>query len=513
MTTRRTTPRARSASSRSGAALLTAGLAALVCAPAPTAVAAAPASQPPAAATTAAATVPAAASVPSPAPRRPLPVVFVHGNSGSAAQFESQFQRFTSNGYRQSRLFAYEYDTSGPDNTAAVADLDPFIDDVLRRTGAEQVFLVAHSRGTTVSLAYLADAAHAGKVAKYVNLDGRSADAPPGGVPTLAIWGEWQSPPTPRRGTVGAIAGATNIYNPDLGHTETSTSGKTFREVYRFFLGRQPRTTDVLRQAGPRIRVAGRAVLFPENEGFAGARLDVYRVWEDTGKRAARTPVASYEIGEDGRFGPLALARSNAYEFALTRPGGTVHHFYQQRFRRDDLFLRLNSAQEGVGLETFTPTSPEHVNAAVIRAREMWGDQGADSDVLTVDELGDGQAPLNVLTPQTSPRSSTSGPLGNVGEQNAMFLTDVGAPLTTGPGYGPPDQQTDLGKGQLYPFSALTFLGGVDVFLPADERGRTTVQFGLEPRGGRIRQVVNVPNWPSATHRISVGFRDDVQER
>jgi len=94
--------------------------------------------------------------------------VFVHGSQGSAQQFETQGMRFTSNEYPQDLLFAFEYNTSlgveNPDNTA----LDAFIDSVLVETGAEQVYLIGHSRGTTVSTDYLGDAALDGpdKVAK-----------------------------------------------------------------------------------------------------------------------------------------------------------------------------------------------------------------------------------------------------------------------------------------------------------------------------------------------------------
>ncbi len=62
-----------------------------------------------------------------------LPVVFVHGQSGSAQQFETQAMRFTSNGYPQEVLFAFEYDTSQATNP--LADLDDFID------GLGKVFL------------------------------------------------------------------------------------------------------------------------------------------------------------------------------------------------------------------------------------------------------------------------------------------------------------------------------------------------------------------------------------
>jgi pimeloyl-ACP methyl ester carboxylesterase len=436
-----------------------------------------------------------------------LPIVFVHGNSGSVAQFESQFQRFASNGYPQRLMFAYEYDTSGPDNTAAIANLGPFIDGVLARTGARQVYLAAHSRGTTVSHAFLADPAQAAKVAKYVNLDGRSAATPPGGVPTLAVWGEWQSPPDPVRGAVGSIGQAVNVYNRDFGHVETASSPRTFGAMYRFLLGRAPATTDVLPDRADRVQIAGRAVLFPQNAGFAGSTLRLWRVAARSGQRVRSHPEATMAIDGTGRFGPLRVDPAATYELALTRPDGVEHHFYQQPFTRSDFFLRLNSSPTGTGLEAFTPRSPRQVDIGIIRAREMWGDQGAGSDVLTVDSLGDGQPPLSLLTPATAPRSSIAGdPLGNTGENNAVFVVDVGAPVPGG--YAAPDQQTDLGKGQLFPFNTLTFLGAVDVFVPADPRARGIVQLALEPRGGAERDVVNIPNWPSTDHRISVTFRD-----
>jgi pimeloyl-ACP methyl ester carboxylesterase len=434
-----------------------------------------------------------------------LPIVFVHGNSGSAAQFETQFQRFASNGYPRQLMFAYEYDTSGPDNTKAVADLAPFVDDVLARTGAAQVLLAAHSRGTTVSHAYLAEPAHAAVVAKYVNLDGRSSATPPGDVPTLAVWGEWQSPPDPIRGAVGSIGGATNIYNRQFGHTETATSAKTFADIYRFWFGRNPATTDVLPEPPGRVEVAGRVVLFPQNVGYAGTRLDVWEVDAATGQRHRSRPVASFPIDQTGSFGPLRVNGHKTYEFAVTREDGSLHHFYQQAFTRDDYFLRLNTGRPGTGLEAFVKHSDRHVNLTVVRGREMWGDQ-PDSDVLTVDELGDGVPALNVLTPGVAPRTGPGGATGNTGETNALFLTDVGARTATG--YADPDQLTDLGKGQLFPFDALTFLSAADVYVPATARAEKTVRLTMLARGGGTPEVVNMPNWPSTDHRISVALHD-----
>ncbi|MGY1718945.1 hypothetical protein ACI8AG_07850 [Blastococcus sp. SYSU DS0552] len=452
-----------------------------------------------------------AAADPDETSAEPLPVVFVHGNSGSAAQWQTQFQRFTSNGYPQELLFAYEYDTSGSDNTQAIAELDPFLDAVLAQTGAEQVLLAAHSRGTTVSHAYLAEPAQAAKVAKYANLDGRSAEAPPGGVPTLAVWGEWYSPPEPRRGSVGEIEGAVaNLYNPDQGHTEAASSARTFAAVYEFFTGSAPATTDVVPEPPAEVTVAGRAVLFPQNLGFEGATLEVWRVSTRTGRHTSAHPVATIRITGDGSFGPLDLYGRHSYEFALHRPDGSVHHFYQSPFARSDHFVRLNSGIAGEGLEAFVPKSEEHTNLALIRAREIWGDQGADSDEITVDVIGDRTDPLDVTTPATTPRSSTEGTFGRVGEVNALFLTDVGTRTPTG--YTAPDQATDLSKGDLFPFNTLTFLNAVDAYLPASPRGLRPIRIEVRPRGGGEPEVITVPGFPSVNDRISVTLRDSTQE-
>ncbi len=446
-----------------------------------------------------------------------LPIVFVHGNSGSAAQFETQFQRFASNGWDQDLLHAYEYDTSARDaagieaaNATAVTNLDAFIDQVLAETGADRVLLAAHSRGTTVSHAYLADPARAAEVARYVNLDGRSADTPPGGVPTLAVWGEWNSPPEPRRGTVGEIVGAENSYNADQGHTEVASSPETFGEMYEFFTGEEPQTTDVVAERPRQVTVAGRAVLFPQNAGYAGATLEMWKLDADTGQRVGSGPQQSLVLGEDGAFGPFPVNGRRTYEFALTRPDGTVHHFYQSPFTRDDHFVRLNSSRPGESIEPFVATSSQQSNLSLIRAREIWGDQGANSDSITVDVLGDAVAPLQVSTPTTTPRTGPIDPATGrptaVGEVNALYLFDVGARVPDAL-YEPGDGVTDLSKGDLFPFNTLTFLNAADVFLPSSD-GEGTIRVVVDPRGGDTAEVLNVPAFDSTTDRVSITLND-----
>jgi pimeloyl-ACP methyl ester carboxylesterase len=425
-----------------------------------------------------------------------LPIVFVHGQSGSAQQFETQAMRFTSNGYPQELLFAFEYDTSQPTNP--LADLDAFLDDVLAQTGADQLYAIGHSRGTSVWTSYLEDLAFDGpeKVAKYVNIDGRSPEDLPGGVPTIGIWGEWNTAGSGynRRGDTNAQIGPNpedNFYYGTKSHTETATSPEAFADMYEFFVGQAPATTDVVPEPPGRVRVAGRAVIFPENVGYDGATVEVWRIDAATGHRISRNPRAVEAIDQTGRFGPVKLNGTKHYEFALRRPATdvvpfeTVHHFYAEPFSRSDYFLRLQSGRPGEGIEGFIPRAETTTGLVIVRQREFWGDQGGDGDELLIDGL-------NVLLPNTSPRT---------GVNLAVFAYDDGL-----------DGVTDLGKGELFPFNLLTFLTAVDVATPASPDASGTVSVTDIPRGSGNATELNAPNWPSLTDRVTIQFRDDNQE-
>jgi len=424
---------------------------------------------------------------------RYVPIVFVHGQSGSAQQFASQAMRFTSNGYPQDLLYAFEYDTGSQVNDLQA--LDAFVDDVLDETGAEQVYAIGHSRGTSVWTSYLfpdeGGIDGSAKVAKYVNIDGRSPEELPGGVPTIGIWGEWNTAGSGfnRRGDTNAQIGpdpAANFYFGDKSHTEVATSAEAFAVMYRFLTGRRPGTTAVLAERPGRVTVAGRSLLFPQNEGYEGAVIEVWRVRPRTGQRTSRRPKATMTVDATGDFGPIRLNGKKHYEFAVTRPeDGLVQHFYFEPFGRSDHFVRLLSSRPGEGISAFLPQSDDFVGINITRMREFWGDQGASSDELAIDGL-------NVLRPDTSPRSAVN---------LAVFLHDDGD-----------DGVTDLDKGVIFPFSFIGFLTGMDVFVPASPDGADTVAITEIARGG-AREVINVPNWPSSEHRVSVQFWDHPDPR
>ncbi|MBV1852638.1 alpha/beta fold hydrolase [Catellatospora tritici] len=416
-------------------------------------------------------TVGLAAAPATAAPAR-RPVVFVHGAAGSAAQFETQAKRFAGNGYPVDLVDAIDYDyTFTAETSSAVLNrLEQRIDQLRRQTGATQVDLVAHSLGTFLSQDFLRSWTRAAKVAHYVNLDGATALSPPGGVSTLAIWGEGA--------TLRRIWGATNVYQSDQSHTQTVTSVQSFQQMYRFFTGGAPATTDVVAEPGP-ISLSGRAVLFPANDPATGTRVDVYEVDPGTGRRRTAQPLAQYAIGADGAFGPFSAAPGARYEFAVNHSTGQVQHQYFQPFQRTDRLIRLLTNRPGEGIGGRVPVSPRHSALTITRYKEWWGDQGTSGDSLTVDGV-------ELLNAVTAPRER---------RVIGVFAHDQNL-----------DQRTDT-SADLADFDE-TFLTGIDVYIPADADASGAITLAVRSRAGGGTQRFTVPNWPSDTDRIAVTVAD-----
>lgn len=405
------------------------------------------------------------------------PVIFVHGGGGSATQFESHAMRFTSNGVPQELLHVFEYDTARghAEQDAQINEaLEALIREVLDTTGADRVNLAGHSRGTTVSHSFLnSSSERANLVANYVNLDGGGGPDAPGGVRTLAIWGEG--------GEDRAIEGAENLRYPDQGHTEVATSATTFGDMYEFYLGEAPTTTDVVPE--DEVTIAGRAATFQDNLGVGGGTVQVFEVAADTGHRIDDEPVATATLPEDGSWGPFDVDPAAHHEFELSRDDtDLLHHFYLQPFERTNHFVRLQTSDPGSGVALLIEDGPDHTALVITRNREWWGDQGDGSDRLEI-------AGTNVMTPGVSPRSDR-----NI----AVFVFDADSD-------GESDPETKL---PLFRLPVTTFLTGVDLYLPAAEGGSGSIEIANTPRGGDVTEVVNVPNWPSDEHRVSISFRD-----
>lgn len=412
-----------------------------------------------------------------------LPVLFIHGGAGSASQFESQAQRLRANGYPLGHVAVYEYNTAAdqdpfdPEQAAARnSSINQIIDQLLLTTGAQQINLIGHSMGTRVSLVYLSEPVNAAKVARYVSVDGTAVDHQPGGVLTLALWGQYID---------RNVVGAENVYPPEeapVGHIEVATSAESFERMYRFFNGEAPAISAIPQAASEQVWIAGKTHIFPENIGAEGTTLEIYQTDPNTGIRLSDMPLYQQRIGASGDWGPVQVDKDAILEYALLHPEpGNDQYFYREGYPQDSFLVRLNTSLPGTGVGQYLHRSAAHTNIIIGRDKELWGDQDDDNDRLTVNGV-------DVVTELTGPLLK---------RLSSLFLHDRNS-----------DQRSSLAEPDPL-FHRLPFMSGLDLFLPASPDAGEIIAIRLQPRGGGEEQVINVPNWPSDKVRsISVQFRD-----
>jgi pimeloyl-ACP methyl ester carboxylesterase len=399
-----------------------------------------------------------------------LPVIFVHGYLGSGAQYRSQSQRFTSNGWPADRISAIDYSGLAPPN------LDAYIDSVRQRFGVDRVYVAAHSLGTAVMAGYLGNAAQAAKVAAYAALDGVPASCP-------------------------ATTRCTSISAASMGqsHVEAATSAESFRRQYQHFTGQAPQTINITPEED--IQISGKALEFSLNTPVAGVtQARAYETDPNSGLRVGwpnAQPAATFDIRSDGSFGPVSGLKGNkTYEIAISNPqtNGTIH-FYQQPFIRSSHILRLQLATNTSASYTNSNRGPNHSLAVVVRYREWWAGNALARDNLDVQTYsGSGiQPPVNALSRLTA---------------NTIAGIHIHDDAAT------PRQTT---QNPLPYFSTQAFQTGVDIYMPAAPGGPNGIlRFENNPRGDAARkQTINALNWPSqgqdGTHGIIVEFYDFAQ--
>jgi pimeloyl-ACP methyl ester carboxylesterase len=446
-----------------------------------------------------------------------LPVVFVHGFSGSAQQYETQALRWASNDYPNvvtgiDRLFV----------GFQLAHLDAFIDALLAETGDPKVYVVGHSAGTAVMTSYLnSSPARAARVAKYIGIDGASNATCPGGVdasgqPNVPCMGIWARGPTTRQ-----VGPDHNVYLSEQGHTQSVTSPESFAAQYAFFTGNAPETTFILPEPPHAVEIAGRALNFPNNTGMEGAVLELWEANPLTGERVGRSPELVETVDATGDFGPWPVNGNKRYEIHVSRlaPDGTTRHqhFYTEPWIRSDYLVRLNISPIGSALsEAIRVNSGPAAGASISRQKEWWGSNDVDAanvDVLEVTtfvpkhrtgfggrliclllgelfpSICDIEAVGDIATPGTAPYAAST---------IAMISFDVGAD-----GVSDTSQLVNLGP----------FLSGIDVFMPApDAVPNGVVSFHLDARREPRDQRIMTPNWPmDGDHFMSVIFREWTQ--
>jgi len=256
--------------------------------------------------------------------------------------------------------------------------------------------------------------------------------------------------------------------------------------MYEFFTDKPPLTTDVLPEPPGLVRLAGRAVFFPQNIGVGDATIEIWEVDGDTGFRKHKKPEATYTVSGsgyyDGAWGPFKANGRKYYEIVIVREGFRPHHFYFEPFMRSDYLIRLNTSPPG-GVGDYLDQSPNHSNLVITRDKELRSDPGEINDIIEVN----GDNVLQAVTPITK---------SLVG----LFVYDYHA-----------DGVSDLTQPTW--LHMLPFLTGIDLYIPAADPPDGTISVALTPRDGDGKmQEVNVPNWASSEDAMSVRFNDYLQE-
>jgi pimeloyl-ACP methyl ester carboxylesterase len=331
-----------------------------------------------------------------PAGQEVAPILFVHGNGDSAALWMPTIWRFESNFYARSRLFALDMrlptarrvdavrEAGRSSTEEATAQLAQEVARVRRATGVERLVLIGHSRGGNIirnflrqnpsqrmRAAILCAAPSHGVIVSTRLMVGsefngaspflRALNAMPGevppGVPTFTLSSDgqdkWAQPDGRFIGMPGettgidalgpALRGATNVVLPGADHMEVAYSAEAFVELHRMATGELPSATRIRPEVRPILngRVSAYENGAPTNIGIAGARVRLYPVEAETGRRAG--PLLHERVTPaDGSWGPLEVDPEMHCEFEITVRGYPITHLYRGPFPRgsDHVHLR-----------------------------------------------------------------------------------------------------------------------------------------------------------------------------
>jgi pimeloyl-ACP methyl ester carboxylesterase len=275
-----------------------------------------------------------------------VPLVMAHGFLASGDTYANHVMRFEANGYCQDRMFVYDWNSMG--FSESPENLDAFVDEVLAATGASQVDLMGHSAGGGIGYAYLADAARAAKVRRYVHIGSGETEGPAGpdgDVPTLNLYSS-----DDRIVMNGGIPGADNVDLVEADHYEVATSTASFSTIYAFLNGgAEPEITEIAEE-GDVIYLAGRALSLGENVPVAGGEVEIYEVEPGSGARTASRPLARFAVSDQGYWGPYQGRPHVPYELVIVPPSGTRVHYYREPLVRTNTKLYLRTLPSGGGL-------------------------------------------------------------------------------------------------------------------------------------------------------------------
>ena len=393
-----------------------------------------------------------------------LPIVMIHGALASGDTYAKPSMLFSSNGYPEDLLYAFDWNTLGGNMAMNVQRLDDFIDKILIKSDRDQVVLIGHSAGGGLAYSYCNDYVRAKKIAKYVHIGSGAQSVRPGpksDIPTMNIYS------TADKIVAGAdIPNANNVVFSDLDHYEVATSVKSFEKIYEFITGKTPTHSEIIPANNPEI--SGRVVTLGENLPPANVKVEMYYVDNNTGERKG-SAVYSFAPKDDGYFGPYTVSNTEYLEFEITSTadGFRTLYYYREPVKRNNpkVYLRTfppASSLAGMLLSSLPRSDDQAVisvfsaNQAIIHER----------DELLIQGLQLANATL------CRPENSTI----------AMFLYDNGDKKSTGNPHAA--------------FSFAPFLRGADVYFSTEEPKAIPLMFN--------GKTINVRNYKSDSEGVVI---------
>lgn len=190
------------------------------------------------------------------------PILFVHGYLGSSANWETMKQRFIADGWQDFELYSYNFSFISSNATTA-AEIRDHVDDIIAKTGATKVDIIAHSMGSISSRYYLKNLGGSSKIDAWVSLAGPNhgtddvenqkcgttpcSEIIPGSTfllalnagdetPGLSRYGTWRSPcdTTINPDESVILAGATNTLTACIPHFNFLLDATIYQQVKAF---------------------------------------------------------------------------------------------------------------------------------------------------------------------------------------------------------------------------------------------------------------------------------------
>jgi triacylglycerol lipase len=285
-----------------------------------------------------------------------VPVVFVHGEGDSANYWQDMVWRFESNGWPRHLLFALqqpyplarEPDAEMQPGRSSDAEhlefLKEQVNQVLATTGAKQVILFGHGRGSYAIRNYLLNAGGDQTVSHAVL---SWPDGPWPGARGKLTLSDYDS---------AALKGVKTLLFSRVEQLDGAFSVAQFEESFRFITGQTPKSPAIWPQfelvlnglvTGMGFAPGERASPgshFYNNLPVPKATVEVYAVELGTGLRIG-SAVYKKAVGADGRWGPFLAEQGTAYEFVVKAPSYAVTHIYRSPFSRGSNLVHLKAGR------------------------------------------------------------------------------------------------------------------------------------------------------------------------